>query len=204
MLERRKELRDIQGSFDTVFEKIARQDNITDPSKSDGRCKANEFLQTVGALPDGIKSPEQDSSKNESFIGGKGEAYHAAQNKLFYLLRRDCKLGREFTWSHGALKRKGNINITAVELCNTIDEITLLFLDEVGKTPNSVTGKAERGKELREMIDCVVDIVANQGVSSWAIEDDIFTASGHKKWKLHLNKMASFTALWISMEEAKI
>ena len=48
---REKQLQYVQLSFDMVLPRISRQDNITDPFKSDGRCKqANEFYQESEVL----------------------------------------------------------------------------------------------------------------------------------------------------------
>ena len=129
------------------------------------------------------------------------DEYLLAQDKLFYLLKEDqTLLENELTWNEGVLI-KNQIPLSAVELCDTIDEVTLAFLDEVERTPaDSISGKIDRGKELNEMIDCVQTIVANRGVEISLLDYDILSDDG---WKQHLNVYASFIALWVVMEEVK-
>ena len=80
---KRKELKDVKGSLEEVLKKILRQDNITDSSKSDGRCKdPNEFYQVTGALSNQTDSPSKEKSSNPTFVAEKTNAYHSEQNKL--------------------------------------------------------------------------------------------------------------------------
>ena len=198
-----KELKDVKESLEEVFKKILRQDNITDPSKSDGRCKnSNEFYQVTGALPDQLLSPMKEKSRNPTFVAEKSEAYHSEQNKLFDLLKNDSKLREDLTWKDGRLRRN-DTPLTAEEFCNTIDEVTLAFLDEAGEKTDSITVKSRRGEEMNKMIECLEKIVANRGVTTSVFADDILSDAGYKKWKLHLNLHASFTVLWVAMEEVK-
>ena len=199
-----KGLKDVKESLEEVFKKILRQDNITDPSKSDGRCRrSNEFYQVTGALPDQLFSPIKVKNRNPTFVAEKSEAYHSEQNRLFDLLNQDSKLrGENLTWSGGFLSRN-QTRLTAEELCNTIDKVTLAFFDEVGKTAGSMTAKQARGKEMNAMIECLEKIVANRGVTISLFPDDILSDAGYKKWKRHLNLHASFTVLWVVMEEVK-
>ena len=201
---KRKELKDVKVSLEEVLKKILRQDNITDSSKSDGRCTSpNAFYQVSGALPNQIDSPMKEKSRNPTFAAEKSEAYHSEQNKLFDLLNEDSKLpGENLTWSGGHLCRD-ETRLTAEELCNTIDKVTLAFFDEVGQTAGSVTAKQKRGEEMNAMIECLEKIVANRGVTTSVFADDILSDAGYEKWKLHLNIHASFTALWVVMEEVK-
>ena len=199
-----KELEDVKVSLEEVFKKILRQDSITDPSKSDGRCRnSNEFYQVSGALPNQIDSPSKEKSRNPTFVAEKTNAYHSEQNKLFDLLNEVCKLpGENLTWSGGHLCRD-ETRLTAEELCNTIDKVTRAFFDEVGQTAGSVTAKQKRGEEMNAMIECLEKIVANREVTTSVFADDILSDAGYKKWKIHLNILASFTALWVVMEEVK-
>ena len=200
---KRKELKDVKGSLEEVMKKILRQDNITDSSKSDRRCKIpNEFYQVSGALPNQIDSPSKEKSRNPTFVAEISEAYHSQQTELFKLLNNNSKLREDLTWSDGLLRRN-NTPLTAKELCNTIDEVTLAFLDEVGPKKDSITTKQSRGEEMNKMIECLEKIVANRGVTTSVFADDILSDAGYKKWKLHLNIHASFTALWVVMEEVK-
>ena len=199
----KKELKDVKGSLEEVLKKILRQDNITDSSKSDGRCKdPNEFYQVTGALSNQTDSPSKEKSRNPTFVAEKSEAYHSQQTELFELLNEVCKLPGDLTWRDGLLYRN-NTPLTAVELCNTIDEVTLAFLDEEGPKKDSITVKTRRGEEMNKMIECLEKIVANRGVTTSVFADDILSDAGHKKWKNHLNIHASFTALWVAMEEVK-
>ena len=199
---REKQLQYVQLSFDMVLPMISRQDNITDPFKSDGRCnQANEFYQERGALSNQIDYPRREQFNNELYGVQRHNEYLLAQDKLFYLLKEDQKLlENELTWKEGVLI-KNQIPLSAEELCDTIDEVTLVFLDEVERTPaDSISGKIDRGKELNEMIDCVQTIVANRGVEISLLDYDILSDDG---WKQHLNVYASFIALWVVMEEVK-
>ena len=201
---RGKGLKDVKESLEEVFKKILRQDNITDPSKSDGRCKEpNEFYQVTGALSNQTDSPSKEKSRNPTFVADKQEAYRLEQSKLFDLLKEDSKpLGEDLTWSGGHFCR-GQTDLTAEELCNTIDEVTLAFFDEVEEEGDSVTTKQEGGEKMNAMIECLEKIVANRVVRISVFEDDILSDAGYKKWKRLLNLHASFTALWIVMEEVK-
>ena len=119
------------------------------------------------------------------------------------MLKEDSKLeGKDLTWRSGHLFRN-QTRLTAEELCNTIDEVTLAFFDEVRKKGGSITAKQERGKEMNPMIECLEKIVANRGVRISVFEDNILSDAGYEKWKRLLNLHASFTALWIAMEEVK-
>lgn len=201
---RGKGLEDVKESLEEVFKKILRQDNITDPSKSDGRCKEpNEFYQVTGALSNQTDSPSKEKSRNPTFVADKQEAYRSEQSKLFDLLKEDSKLRGEDLTGSGEHFCRGQTDLTAEELCNTIDKVTLAFLDEVGEEGDSMTFKQERGKKMNAMIECLEKIVANRGVRISVFEDDILSDAGYKKWKRHLNLHASFTALWIVMEEVK-
>ena len=199
-----KELKDVKESLEEVLKKILRQDNITDPSKSDGRCEnPNVFYQATGALSNQTDSPSKEKSRNPNFVADKQEAYRSGQRTLFDLLKEDSKLeGKDLTWRSGHLFRN-QTRLTAEELCNTIDEVTLAFFDEVRKKGGSITAKQERGKEMNPMIECLEKIVANRGVRISVFEDNILSDAGYKKWKRLLNLHASFTALWIAMEEVK-
>ena len=199
-----KEPKDVKDSLDEVLKKILRQDNMTDPSKSDGRCKdSNAFYQLTGALSNQTDSPSKVKSSIPTFAAEKTNAYHLEQNNLFDLLNKDRKLsGKNLTWSSGHLYRDKK-RLTAEELCNTLDEVTLAFLDEMGKTEKSVTVTKTRGEEINPMIECLQKIVANRGVTTSVFADDILSDAGYKKWKRHLNLHASFTALWIIVEEVK-
>ena len=99
MLARGKRLKYVKLSFERVLPMISRQDNITDPSRSDGRCnQANEFHQDYGALSNQVTSPIREQSRNQSFSEDRSDAYLLAQDKLFDLLKEDQKLpGNEFT-----------------------------------------------------------------------------------------------------------
>ena len=203
MQAKEKEPNDVRDSLDKVLKKILRQDNITDSSKSDGRCKdPNEFYQVTGALSNQTDSPSKEKSRNPTFVAEKSEAYHSQQTELFELLNNDSKLREDLTWSDGVLRRN-DTPLTAEELCNTIDEVTLAFLNEEGPKKDSITVKTRRGEEMNKMIECLEKIVANRGVTTSVFADDILSDAGHRKWKLHLNIHASFTALWVVMEEVK-
>ena len=66
---------------------ISRQDNITDPSRSDGRCnQANEFHQDYGALSNQVTSPIREQSRNQSFSEDRSDAYLLAQDKIFIVV----------------------------------------------------------------------------------------------------------------------
>ena len=199
-----KEPKDVKDSLDEVLKKILRQDNMTDPSKSDGRCKdANAFYQLTGALSNQTDSPSKVKSSIPTFVAEKTNAYHLEQNNLFDLLNKDGKLsGKNLTWSEGYLCREKK-RLTAEELCNTLDEVTLVFFGDIGKTAKSMTAMKTRGEEINPMIECLEKIVANRGVTTSVFADDILSEAGYKKWKRHLNLHASFTALWIIMEEVK-
>ena len=176
----------MRDSLDKVLKKILRQDNITDPSKSDGRCKdPNEFYQVTGALSNQTDSPSKEKSSNPTFVAEKTNAYHSEQNKLFDLLNEVCKLpGENLTWSGGHLCRD-ETRLTAEELCNTIDEVTLAFLDEAGPKTDSITTKHRRGEQMNKMLECLEKIVANRGVITSVFADDILSDAGYKKWKRH-------------------
>ena len=200
---KKKELKDVKESLEEVLKKILRQDNITDSSKSDRRCKnPNAFYQVSGALPNQIDSPSKEKSRNPTFVAEKSEAYHSQQTELFELLNNDSKMREDLTWSDGLLSRK-NTPLTAEELCNTIDEVTLAFLAEGESKDDSITVKTRRGEEMNKMIECLEKIVANRGVTTSVFADDILSDAGYKEWKRHLNIHASFTALWVVMEEVK-
>ena len=169
----------MRDSLDKVLKKILRQDIITDPSKSDGRCKdPNEFYQVTGALSNQTDSPSKEKSSNPTFVAEKTNAYHSEQNKLFDLLNEVCKLpGENLTWSGGHLCRD-ETRLTAEELCNTIDKVTLAFFDEVGQTDGSVTAEQKRGEEMNAMIECLEKIVANREVTTSVFADDILSDAG--------------------------
>ena len=94
------------------------------------------------------------------------------------MLYEDCKLpGENLTWSGGHLCRD-ETRLTAEELCNTIDKVTLAFFDEVGQTAGSVTAKQKRGEEMNAMIECLEKIVANREVTTSVFADDILSDAG--------------------------
>ena len=67
MQAKEKEPNDVRDSLD----------KITDPSKSDGRCKdPNEFYQVTGALSNQTDSPSKEKSSNPTFVAEKTNAYH--------------------------------------------------------------------------------------------------------------------------------
>ena len=77
---------------------ISRQENITDPSRSERRCEnANAFYQDSGALPNQINSPMTEQSRNQSISEDRSDTYHLAQDKLFGCSPRDLKLRDELT-----------------------------------------------------------------------------------------------------------
>lgn len=205
LLAREKQLQYVKLSLGKVLPKISRQDNITDPSRSDGRCnQANEFHQNQGTLSNQVDSPSREQGNNPSYGEKRRDAYLLAQDKLFHLLQKDRKLlEKELTWKEGELSYN-QAPLSAEELCNIIDKVTLAFLDEVGRTPaDSTSGKIDRGIELNVMIDCVQEIVANRGVEISLLDYDILSGDGCIDWKQHLDVYASFIALWVVMEEVK-
>ena len=194
---------EVNDSLKEVLPKILRQDNITDQSRSDGRCTiANNEFQLLGALSNQFTSPTGKQNKNPSFFHTTCMACLLAQSKLFDLLRLDLKLGDEFTWNDGILHREGK-SLATEEFCNTIDEVTLAFLEEVKREDKSMTVVQNRGRELNPMIECVEEIVINRAVVASVLEVDILSDDGYTIWKQHLNAHASFTALWVVMEEVK-
>ena len=193
---------EVDKSLKEVLPKILRQDNITDQSRSDGRCTiANNEFQLLGALSNQFTSPTGEQNENPSFFHITCKAFLLAQSNLFDLLKSDLKLGDEFSWNDGILHEKGE-SLATEEFCNTIDEVTLAFLKEE-KPENSLTAKQNRGKELNAMIACVEEIVTNRAVAASVLEVDILSDDEYTIWKQHLNAHASFTALWIVMEEVK-
>ena len=195
---------EVNKSLKEVLPKILRQDNITDQSRSDRRCTiSNTEFQLRGALSNQFTSPTGEQNENPSFFHDTVKACLLAQSKLFDLLKLDLKLGDEFTWNDGILHKKGK-SLATEEFCNTIDEVTLAFLEEVKVTDDkSATTKQNRGEELNPMIACVEEIVINQAVAASVLEVDILSDDGYTIWKKHLNEHASFTALWVVMEEVK-
>ena len=94
------------------------------------------------------------------------------------MLNKDSKLsGENLTWRGGFLFRN-QTRLTAEELCNTIDKVTLAFFDEVGQTAGSVTAKQKRGEEMNAMIECLEKIVANREVTTSVFADDILSDAG--------------------------
>ena len=195
---------EVNKSLNEVLPKILRQDNITDQSRSDGRCTiSNTEFQLLGALSNQFTSPTGEQNENPSFFRDTVKARLLAQSKLFDLLKSDLKLGDEFTWNNGILHKKGK-SLATEEFCNTIDEVTLAFLKEVKVTDDKfATTKQNRGEELNPMIACVKEIVINQAVAASVLEVDILSDDGYTIWKERLNEHASFTALWVVMEEVK-
>ena len=53
------------------------------------------------------------------------------------------------------------------------------------------------------MIECVKKIVANRGVKISLLDINILSDAGDVNWQQHLNVYASFTALWVVMEEVE-
>ena len=104
---KRKELKDVKGSLEEVLKKILRQDNITDSSKSDRRCKnPNEFHHVSGALPNQIDSPSKEKSRNPTFVAEKSEAYHSQQTELFELLKQRLQAAGRFNLERWASSQK--------------------------------------------------------------------------------------------------
>ena len=85
---RRKGPEEVKISSEMVLCNISRQDNITDPSRSERRCEnANAFYLDSGALPNQINSPMREQSRNQSFSEDRSDTYHLAQDKLFGCLQ---------------------------------------------------------------------------------------------------------------------
>lgn len=185
-----------------VCDKLSRGTNITNPSKSDQRRHtANEFYQITGASPDQVSSPTKVSSEYPSFIRDAQKSYHLEQDKLFDLLRNDSKLDKELTWREGQLMRNGKV-LWSVELCNCMDEVTLAFFNEA-EQETSITTTQERGQKLREMLECVDKILADRIYGGAAIVDDLLKEDNYKKWKKHVEIIASFAALKVSLVVCK-
>lgn len=190
---------EIKTSSEKVKKKLCRRSNQTDPSKSDGRRpEANENYQLTGAAPDQISSPVKVAQDNPNLTAVLVKAYHNDQDTLFDLLQQDGKLDSELFWSGGHLKR-GEHYLSAVEFCNTLDEATRKFLRNEEKVEETGSEAMERRKELREMLEGCNKIFTARAAGGAAIEDDILNENNYKKWKKHVNILASFAALLVSL-----
>lgn len=83
---RRKGPEEVKISSEMVLCNISRQDNITDPSRSERRCENANAL--TGTLPNQTNSPMREQSRNQSFSEDRSDTYHLAQDKLFGCLQR--------------------------------------------------------------------------------------------------------------------
>lgn len=188
--------------LEEVRKKLCRRTNSTDPSKSDQRYSTgNNFFQETGAAPDVKSSPTAASQGKKSFVKALTKDYHQEQDSLFQLLRNDSKLDKQLSWNNGSLKR-GNTPLSFEELCNTLDEVTLTYFKELApaeRRGTSITTSMNRRSELRKILDCCESILAARIYGGGTLEDDILAPRGYKTWKMHVNIIASFAALMVSL-----
>ena len=153
----------------------------------------------VGASPSGL-SPQEAASANPDFVANQASDLHEDQEILFSRLIEDLKLDKEFGVEGGTLKINGKA-LTYVELCNTLDEVTKLFMGE--ERGNSTTSRMEQGERLKPIYDLCNAVAAKRLSLHATIEDDILDGTdgnqGYQKWKKHITIIASFTALMVSL-----
>lgn len=192
--------RNMHNSLTEVCRKVCRRTNLADPSKSDRRrTLANDFFQEIGAAPDVESSPSAASQGKKSFVNALTKDYHQEQDSLFQLLQEDSKLDKQLSWKNGSLERV-KTPLSFEELCNTLDEVTLTYFEELAPAKHtSITTSKDRRSELWKILDCCESILAARIYGGGTLEDDILAPRGYKAWKMHVNIIASFVALTVSL-----
>lgn len=92
--------------------------------------------------------------------------------------------------SEEILKRPDSNKASGVELCNSLDEITKKFLNDM-HDGSSTSDKQDR-KKLGQMYESSIE-VATRRISS-AYDDNILDVKTYNKWAKHVKIIASFAA----------
>ena len=133
------------------------------------------------------------------------QTYHEIQHDLFanHLLRID-----ELSYllhginvnpdenRKGYLIRADGVELSSIEFCDVIDEISIFFLQKLGglSPKQRVIFSNQWGKTLESVYGYCLDILVYRNAMDWSTDNDLMSRN-YNVWKDHVMVMISFSAL---------
>ncbi len=212
--------RRIKSRTENVIQKISFSVN-KDGSMHKGRI-STKLLQKLCVIPapttDAQKLPSPKKTNEEKFDQGLtsarddlqtykdyiGKTKAEKQQDLWEKLQKYGKLPNLVSDDHGYLKKKRTgQKLSAVELCDVLDEATKSFVEEFVESKNVQAQNqehVERRNKLKAIIDSCIRVMVFRVASMTLFDDDILTSVGYEKWRKHLWLVASFATLTIALD----
>lgn len=185
----------LERSIEIATQCCVIRENITNPGMVDGRRRSteqmrNEGIQNLPSSPSNVqRQPRSRGSTNP--IGQVHGGYHKKQHELFLKLQKQDNLESSFDGQGYFILQENGVRCTIEGMCNILDGITRRAYI-AGDLPGSTTRDS-----LREICGLLKSIVLGRIYVDWAVENDIMSEGGHKRWKEHVWALMSFAAFLV-------
>lgn len=161
---------------------------------------ANENYRLQSATPDQNTSPNKAASQNPTYVPDQKKALSDEQEMLFSLLIQDEAVDdTNLEILHGNLKR-GGIKLKHIELCNVLDEATKCYLETNTPLNQSISSLRHDGEKIQKLNDYCLAVVTRRKAISETFDDNILDEKAYKKWAKHVEIIASFGTLLVSLK----
>lgn len=197
---------EMKESIDSVAQLLGRRTNLGNSMSDQRYSEANANFHETGALPNQNISPIEAQAGDPEYRVQVTRAYHDDQRRLYHLLRQNGKLEMEVSCRDDGLLMRDNRQLTCKETCNALDEATKMFFNQPG-VGGSITAGMREGRPFFNMYDLCNKVVTKRLAINSLNEDDLlrtYTNDGYKIWRSHVYMIASFAALMVSLNVARI
>lgn len=182
-------------AISVVKKRVCIRQNITDPTRVDGRRSANEYYVDRGILYDDYESPQESAERTSGRSG---------VTKFTKLTRSMYKAKEKAIRAYLDLFFEDSLiydpHSSAEEYCNYIDHYTLKIIHLA--LNNRLT--LANIEILSMMIDLCEYIVMGRIVLDWAEPNDLMTQRGLDNWRKHTCVQISFAAMLTALSMAFI
>ncbi len=152
-------------------------------------------------LHQGLTSADGDQ---QTYIEYVSKTKAESQRNLWEKLEKDGKLPNLVSDADGNLTKESTAQqLSAVELCDVLDEAAKSFVEEFVESYNVQAPNqehVERRNKLKAIIDPSFRVTVFRIASMTLFDDDILTSVGYKEWRKHLWLVASFATLTIALD----
>lgn len=175
----------------------------TGDSKLDQRKRRaiSQHLES-GTIPDQKTTPQKAALQDGlRYLEEQTKAYHEEQATLFSLLKKYNTAFDDLKVSGEILERADGTELTFVQFCNLLDEMTKMFLLNTYMQDRSITSGTCDREKIRELYDSCVTVAAGRIVVSSTFDDNILNVNSHLRWAKHVHMITSFVALAVALKK---
>ncbi|CAH3145163.1 unnamed protein product [Porites lobata] len=202
---------------DNVIKAVRRdvcyRENLSNSHLDKRSPRANNNAKQRGVLRNNDDTPMkhkvvQVGRGGQNYNNFLGQTYHEIQHNLFanHLLKIDespslTNLLHGINVNpdenrKGYLIRADGVELSSIEFCNVIDEISIFFLQKLGglRPRQRVILSNQWRNTLESVYEYCLDILVYRNAMDWSIDNDLMSRN-YNVWKDHVMVMISFAAL---------